>query len=191
MAKILSKERREKIISAIYQKANDIDYSTCSRRQSGVFLDQLVEDPEIGGVLNEYYSKERIRTYIKDAVLNAYMKNLKAQVLTLYSPEDVVSRIYGCATSVIQKQGGDGNSVTVLRSETGAFYIVSKGTVLKWETALRKALELVAREPGLTINGNTPKIILVLASIRCMLTEADKEYIFSALRAINVKAFFC
>lgn len=191
MAKVLSKNRREKIVAAIYEKADEFGYATSGRIESGRFLDQLVEDPEIGGVLKEYYNKERVRTYIKDGVLNAYKKKLKYDTLAIYTPEAVIKSTYGCTAAVIQKGKGSDNSITVLRSEDGNIYVVSQGTVLKWETALRKALEIIAREPGLSVNGHTPSISLLLASVNGTLTEADKQHIFIALEAINVKAVIC
>ena len=51
----------------------------------------------------------------------------------------------------------------MLRAESGSIYVVSGDTVLKWETALRKALEIIANEPNLTVNGTAPSICLKLS----------------------------
>ena len=62
MGKVLPNDLSKAIKKAIYQKADEFGYSTSGRIESGQFLDQLVEDPEIGGRLREYLPKERIRT---------------------------------------------------------------------------------------------------------------------------------
>ena len=62
---------------------------------------------------------------------------------------------------------------------------------LKWETALRKALEIIVRNPGLTINNTVPSICLQLAVAGQDITDGDKKHISDALGAIGVKALFC
>ena len=75
----------------------------------------------------------------------------------------------------------------MLRASNGDIFVVSSGTTLKWETALKKALELIAREPGLTINANKPRICLRLSELSQLLTDADRDHIRTALGAIGVK----
>jgi hypothetical protein len=81
--------------------------------------------------------------------------------------------------------------VSISRSEDGGIFVISDGTVLKWETALRKALEIIAREPSLIVNGKTPSICLLLAVINQDITEGEKKHIIAALDAMSVKARFC
>jgi len=154
-------------------------------------LDSLVEDAEIGGVLREYLAKEKVRTYIKDGILNAYAKKFTKNVLDEVSPTDTIQQIYGVSSSVIQQGTGKDARVSVSRSDDGAIFVVSGGTVLKWETALRKALELIARVPGLTIDGKTPTICLHLVPTNNGLTVADKKHITTALAAVGVQTIFC
>jgi hypothetical protein len=158
MAKVLTSQQKLKIKKAIYKKADDFGYASSGRSDSGRFMDELVDDPEVGAILKEYMSKERIRTYIKDGVLNAYAKGLVKKVLATAFPTDTIQQVYGVQSSVIQKCTGKEASLSVSRAVDGRIIVVSGGTVLKWETALRKALELVARQQGLTVNGNKPKI---------------------------------
>jgi len=79
----------------------------------------------------------------------------------------------------------------VLRSAAGAIYVVSGGTVLKWETALRKALDVIANFPRFTVKGKPPFVCLKLSSGTGTITEADKTHILKALGAVGVKAVFC
>lgn len=93
--------------------------------------------------------------------------------------------------NVIQRIKGTAYDCHVLRSEAGNIYIVSEGTFLKWETALRKGLEVIANEPNLTIDEKVPSLCLKLSLAGQSLTDADKKLIRTALAAAGVKATFC
>ena len=191
MANALPKPVQAKIKKAVFKKADEFGYMRCGRIESGRFIDMLVEDPEVGRLLIQYMPKERVRTYIKDGVLNAYAKSLTKKALAAFTPEKTISIVYGETAYVIQSGKGKQNGLFVLRSEAGRIYVVSGGTVLKWETALRKALEIIANEPALTIDGKSPLICLKLSLGGQALTEADKNHITTALGAVAVKAVFC
>ena len=191
MAILLPKKKATLVKTRVYAKADEFAYSTRSRPENNLFLDSLVDDAEIGGVVHEYLPKEKVRTYIKDGILNAYAKRFTKNALDEVSPTDTIQQIYGVSSSVIQQCTGKNARVSVSRSEDGRIFVVSGGTVLKWETALRKALELIARESGLTIDKKTPAICLHLVSTNNSLTVADKEHIQTALAAIEVQAIFC
>lgn len=190
MANKITKAQQKKIKEAIFKKADEFGYITCSRIESGRFMDELVADPEIGGVLKEYMTKERIRTYIKDGVLNAYTKAKNRSALSTITPESTVEYLFSCRAEVIQRCNGKNSGAFVLRAEDERIFVVCSGTTLKWETALRKALELIAREQKLNENGK-PYICLQLSEVSQDLTEADKTHIRIALDAIGVKVFFC
>ena len=102
-----------------------------------------------------------------------------------------MNNIYGELSSVIQKVKGSAYDCHVLRSEAGNIFIVSEGTLLKWETALRKGLEIIANEPNLTIEGKVPSLCLKLSLAGQSPTDADKKLIRTALAAAGVKATFC
>lgn len=191
MAISLPKKVKEKIKKIVYKKADEFHYLECGRKESGTFLDNLVNDPEVGQILKEYMPKEKIRTYIKDGLLNAYAKKHTKKTLAAFSPESTIQKIYGTHASIIHSGKGKQSDIFVLRAENGTIYVVSGGTVLKWETALRKALDIIANEPNLTINHIPPSICLQLSMTGIALTEADKKHIITALKAVGVKAIFC
>lgn len=191
MATVLPKKKAALVKTRTHTKADEFSYMTCNRKESSQFLDSLVEDPEIGGVLCEYLAKEKVRTYIKDGVLNAYSKQFTKNALAEVSPTDTIHQIYGVPSSVIQQCTGKDARVSVSRSNDGRIFVVSGGTVLKWETALRKALELIAREAGLSVDGKTPEICLHLVATNNSLTVADKKHITIALGAVGVEVIFC
>lgn len=190
MAKVLTSEQKANVRMAIFKKADAFGYSSSGRIDSGRFMDELVEDLEIGGVLKQYMSTERVRTYIKDSELNAYAKKIVNDALESVDPAAIIKKLYGVESEVIQNCTGKDARVSVLRSEDGLIFVVSGGTVLKWETALRKALEIIAKQPGLTIMGTTPAMCLPLVSASDSLTVADKQHITTALGAVGVKATF-
>ena len=187
MAKILPRTKITQIKDNAYSKADAHGYMSSGRVENGKFMNDLIEDPEVGGVLSEYMEKEKIRTYIKDTILNRYTKDRKEEVLRANPPVDTIQKVYSVIASEIQAV----EDVVVCRAENGDIYIVSSGTYQKWETALKKALELIARQPNLTINGKIPKICLQLIVLNKSITDGDKELISDALNAINVKARFC
>lgn len=187
----MPKRVREKVFDAVYEKADEYGYMECDRVQSGRFMDQLVEDPEVGVRLIEYMPKERVRTYIKDTILNRYTKMVNNRALAAKTPETTIKELYGEDAAIIDSVTSRGDALTILRSEKGTIYVVSGGTVLKWETALRKALEVIASKPTLTIDGKAPFVCLKLSTPTQALTEADKKSIQSALAAVGVKAVFC
>ncbi len=191
MAKVLTPQTKQKIRQEIFRKADEFGYASSGRIDSGHFMDKLVEDPNIGGVLKEYMSKEKVRTYIKDSELNAYTKQITRNILSHVSPERIVELTLHVHAHRIQKGKGKNSNVFVLRSDAGELFVVSGGTLLKWETALRRAIEIIASQPGLSPEGKTPKICLTLAAYSQNLTEADKNFIITALQAINVSAYFC
>jgi len=191
MANALPKNIQAKIKQAVFKKADEFGYMECGRIESGRFLDTLVDDPEVGKIIMEYMPKERVRTYIKDGVLNAYTKAATKKALAASTPENVIKSVFNETAFVIQKGKGKQNGLFVLRAESGNIYVVSGGTVLKWETALRKALEIIANESNLTISGRAPSICLKLSLTGQSLTEADKTHIITAVGAVGVKAVFC
>lgn len=191
MAIVLPKKKANLVKTRVYAKADEFGYSTRSRSENNQFIDSLVDDADIGGVVREYLAKEKVRTYIKDGILNAYAKRFTKNALDEVSPTDSIQQVYGVSSTVVQQCTGKDARLSVSRSEDGRIFVVSGGTVLKWEIALRKALELIAREPGLVIDKKTPAICLHLVPTNNSLTVADKNHIRTALAAIEVQAIFC
>jgi hypothetical protein len=182
----INKEIAKSIKRIIFQKADKFGFTLRSRNENGHFMDELVETPEIGGVLIQYMPKERIRTYIKDGVLNSYTKQKKYDILLQDSPDVIIKSMHNKTGVLIQEEGG----VSIFRLENGKIFLLSKGTVLKWETALRKALDTIAKHSNLTATETHPEICLHLAVIDKGTTGSGKAHIKKALAAIKVKIWF-
>lgn len=182
----LPREKAAQIRRVVYAKADEHRYISRMRNENGQFMTALVDDPDVGGILSDYMEKEAIRTYIKDTILNRYTKQRKSEILNGNSPTDMIRKVYNIAVVQIQTEG----CVTICRSEDGRIFVVSSGDIRKWETALKKALELIARQPKLVVEGKFPEICLQLAVLNHGLTDGDKKLITDALNAINVRARF-
>ena len=114
----------KKVKSTIIKKADEFGYLTRSHIENGTFMDNLVNDPDVGGILKEYMPKESIRTYIKDGVLNAYTKSKAKQIMSSYTPELVIQKVYNKSAMVIQTCNGKQTGVFVLRSSDNEIFVI-------------------------------------------------------------------
>jgi len=187
MAKALPKDVAARIQQSVFKRADEHGYASRGRVENGRFMDDLVDDPEIGGVIKEYVQGGKVRTYIKDGVLNAYTKQKTKQILCSHDPIQIICHTFDVEEAFILKQG----DIAVCRSPNERIFVIGRGTVLKWETALRKALEYIARTPGVRAEGRYPSICLQLAVINDDITEGDKTQITNALSAVGVEVYFC
>ena len=89
----LPKNIQSQVKEAVFREADEFGYMASGRIESGQFIDTLVEDPEVGRVLIEYMPKERVRTYIKDGILNAYTKKATNKALETSTPENTIKEV--------------------------------------------------------------------------------------------------
>ena len=100
----------------------------------------------------------------------------------------LIKKIYGQDSVLIEgEQGAKDSRLSLHRLANGEFLIVSSGTWLKWETALRKALEFIARAPGLPPASTNLNVLIILAPGGRTLTGGDKKLLNDALSFIGVK----
>ncbi len=188
MAKQLPAAVRKAVKETVYRKADAFGYCHKSRIDSGVFMEQLVKDKEVGKVLSEHIPKADIKTYIKDALLNRYSKDKKGRLL----PSDseglikVIRKVSGQDATVIDKVG----SVFLFKLDDNDLLVVAQGTLIKWETALRKALEFVSKAPGLPPSDVDLHILLNIAVMGKPLTQADRNHLATALKFVGVDINF-
>ena len=70
----MPQEVRTEIRELVYQRLDAVNYLAQGRVENGRFMEQLARDPMVGARIAEYTGKERVKTYIKDAVINRYAK---------------------------------------------------------------------------------------------------------------------
>lgn len=184
MANNIPKDKRERIFELVYDRADAFGYCTRNRPDNSMFMNSLVNDPEIGGVLSQYMPTGEVRTYVKDTILNRYTKDLVKRKMATIEPIPVFQMVFEVDTLFVGQTG----HITVCRASNNDVYVLSTGTYLKWETALRKALEYIASK-GLSEN-HVVHICLGLVVINDDITSGDKKAIEDELSIVNTKAFF-
>jgi len=180
---------RLQVKSAVYERADEFRYAERNRVENNAFLNDLVKDPEIGLRISEFIPREKVRTYIKDGILNAYSKQRQA-VLLCADPTVIAHQACGQNVEHIETTTIKSSKVHLFRREDNDYLVLVEGNVLKWETALRKALEFIARSPGLPPENHKVHLALNLASTGAPLTESDRKAIARALDFIGVNVIF-
>lgn len=162
MATEIPKVVRERIRKYVYVRLDGENYLMASRTANARLLENLCSDPEVGGVICQYYPKERVRTYIKDAIFNRYAKEHKIGMRPKAEKIEAFCReCYHVSDFKPLDPGVKG--VVLLKSVASPIYaVVVEGTFLKWETALRKGLLYVAGHPFGVNEQNTVHIVLSL-----------------------------
>ena len=186
MAVNLPNDVRKSIKRLVFEKADEFGYGSRSRVENSMFISTLTEDPEIGGVLRLYMRENRVRTYIKDGVLNAYAKAEVRKKLNRISLEKVIKQVY----HVEAHEVGKVNQTCIYRSASNDVYLIHTGTYLKWETALRKLLECVAATDGISEQANNVHLCLLLSVGTGEMTLPDQEHLEKALEYVGVKVYF-
>lgn len=185
MAVKLPNHVSKEIKNRIFSKADDIGYSSCSRIESGAFLNALAEDENIGGVLRQYMSAASVRTYIKDGVLNAYAKAKIKQRLDGISPEDTIRSVFGVEASLVATK----KETRILRSANKDVFLITTGTFLKWETALRKQLECIVSTPSIK-EATSINLCLIIVVSNGEMSFGDQKQVEDALAYVGVKVRF-
>jgi len=181
----VAKEIKERI----YELANECNYLALGRTDSGKFMTQLVTLDDVGGCLASYMKKAEIRTYIKDAVLNRYSKD-RTEEERPDSFEPIIQDILGFA---VEKEVDLPNSNQLYKQSdfhpNKNYVIVSEGTLLKWETALRKALLSIGSMPISKNEGVSITVLLSLFAQYQRITASDRQHLYDSLSFCNAKPY--
>ena len=186
MANKLPDNVRKAIKERVFTLADKIGYSNQSRKDNGMFLNSLVNDPEVGGVLKEYIPLVGIRHYIKDAFLHDYARTQNRKKLDKISFEDVIYKTFEVRAQFV----GSIKNAYIYRDDTNNVYLLHLGTYLKWETALRKLLECIIANPNLEQNAQKVYLCLVLTVSNGEMSFGDQEQVKKALQYIRVHVHF-
>ena len=189
MSVVLPKAVQLAVKQTCYRLLDEFGYMHKSRADSSLFMARLQNNPHVGKVLANYMKKEDIKTYIKDAILNRYSKDKRAKALPSdqQTLADLVTDYYGKVANSIER-AGDIHLLRLGRSED--LVVVSQGTLMKWETALRKALEFIERAPGLPPQAGTLRILLNIAPLANQPTTGDRTHLKKSLEYIKVDIRF-
>lgn len=171
----------------VFRAANEINYLARSRTDNSNFLAQLVTMPDVGGKLSQYMKSAEVRTYIKDAILNRYSKDKTIEERPKDLEPIILERL-GLDTLLIEHEIKSNISLFKTHSDTH-FVVVSDGTILKWETALRKALLYIASKPFSNNPNASVNIILTLFARHQKISPSDLRHLEKALSICKAKSY--
>lgn len=180
----IAKELRNRV----FELCDKFDYCARGRSDSAKFMNDLAANPQVGGVISNFTTSEKVRTYIKDALLNAYSKKHVRDKEKSINLQATLSKFYKKELKQVLEKGK--LSVWKDEEDSESIYIVHFGTLVKWETALRKALEYIASTDHIRKMNLRPKICLALIIQIDDLTDGDKGLIKTALDLIDVSVIF-
>ncbi|MDF7806190.1 hypothetical protein P4E94_01995 [Pontiellaceae bacterium B12219] len=170
----------------VFAEADKVDYLARSRVDNGKFLDQLVQIEQVGGRLAQFMRKAEVRTYIKDAILNRYSKD-KTQKERPDDFRSIIEKKVGISADFVERN--ERSQVSLFKSpENNCFVVVADGTVLKWETALRKALLYIASKPFSSQEHMEIHILLALFARHQKMTPSDAAQLDKALEICQASA---
>lgn len=187
MSKKVPDDIAKKIKECVFQEADCVNYLARSRTDNGNFLARLVAMPNVGGILSQYIKKAEVKTYIKDAILNRYSKDKTREE----RPDDLEPIIFekiGVQAQFVEQEAN--SQISLFKSSSDAcFVVVADGTVLKWETALRKALVYVASKPFSENAEASIKIVLTLFARHQKVSPSNLRHLEKALSICNAKPY--
>ena len=179
-------EVREKVTEIVFKMADEHCYLEKDRQANSNFMGQLIADPKIGGVLGSYIPKDKVKTYIKDALLNRYSKIKRAR------PEEIdhiLTPHFGVMDGAIDYDSK--NDVSLHKLKGNALVFAARVGYLKWETGLRRlilfAAKCKAKAPEKIKNVSFALLIFI---DKKHINSSDKLQVETALKLINVVPFW-
>lgn len=171
----------------VYTLADQVKYLAQGRTENGVFMDKLISNAKVGGVLVDYMPRADIKTYIKDAILNRYSKDKKEQANQTDNKE-LIKLFFKLNANKLEHAAVPKVSL-YKTAEAGIFIVVAEGTYLKWETAFRKAILYGASKPFFKKTDSKIMILLKLFASQKIIPESDKRLLHRALAKYNATAY--
>jgi len=185
--KKIPRDTANELKERVFQKADEVGYMSLSRNDSQDFMDELVRAEDIGQVIAQFRGNARVRTYIKDAILNRYSKD-KAKDARPSNLSTIIKRLFNHDAHAIE-ENGDIDLYQFTNKSEPHYIVVANGSYLKWETALRKALLYLPGKP-FSEDGNVLSIMLTLFCSGSRINNADKKHLKEALSTFNAKVYF-
>jgi hypothetical protein len=169
---------RDSLVKKVFDMADAEGYLTNNRAENARFMDRLVAHPEVGGILLKFMEEKRVRTYVKDAILNQYTKAKRA--LADESLQKSISDFYKEDCVYLGKK----NDVYLYRmTKSNSTLYAARGTFVKWESALRKILLHISALPEREFR--KVKRMLVITTGGVPVPAGDEEILRRALSLIE------
>lgn len=175
-----------KIKSIVFDAADQVDYLSMTRSDSGAFLNGLISRPEVGLEIAKYVRRGDVRHYIKDAILNRYSKD-KVREATPVELEPIISLAYGLQVGLSHKESKLHLYKSISSEKPRSYVVISEGTFLKWEAALKRALLFIGAQP-FSKRGGEVHILLLLFAHHKPIAPSDLQNLNAALERCGAKA---
>ena len=187
MSKKVPDDIAKEIKELVFHEADKVDYLARSRKDNGNFISQLINTPQVGEKLSQYMKKSDVKTYIKDAIINRYAKD-KAQKERPNDIKSIIQEQFGVQAHLIDSDANE--RILLFKSSSDTSYVVvADGTVLKWETALRRALSYAVSKPFFEHSDTSIDVILTLFARHQKVPPSDLRYLKKALSVCNAKPY--
>lgn len=175
-------EVRKQIFDRVHELADHHKYLQKGRHDNARFLDALVADPQVGRRLRDFMPEERVKSYVKDAIVNKYAKKRKGLL------RDVAPHLPREFEAGYEVGTDKEKTVSLHRSKEGALLAAGRTTYVKWETGVRKLLLYVAALPAQSRGkgGARPRLVLVIHEHGTPVNESDKKLTEDALRLAGI-----
>lgn len=79
MSKVSNEAHRDDVIRRIYKDAKQLDWLYVSNHEKTVQYRRWLEDPEVGGVLEQWMALDEARVWIKDGVMKEFARALAGE----------------------------------------------------------------------------------------------------------------
>lgn len=184
-------EVRREVFAVAYEEADKANYLSSNRVQNKCLIMKLVKMNTVGRRLLDYIPQESLQKYIKDTILNRYSKDrLKQQSPSV---EGVIKWCQQATGDIdLSLTAKDHNrNVVLLRNPSGEHYVVVAldGTVIKWETSLRNALEFMVGKPFAQKHDVRINMVLSLFARNAPVGPTKKQMLIEALRRIGAYCY--
>lgn len=171
----------------VFKLADDAHYLTMSQNESNSFINSLVMHPDVGITISNYLKRNRIRSYIINAILKSYI-SIKKETSMPHDMHSIILQEIG----IDVEQSYYDHQISLFRStnnfQRDEYVVVSSGSYVKWETALRKSLLFIAKKP---FSNNANRIyILLLLYLKSPITRSDKMILIEALKRFDAIPYF-
>ncbi|MCP4607779.1 MAG: hypothetical protein GY845_03540 [Planctomycetes bacterium] len=169
----------------VFAEADRVDYLAMARTDSGAFINGLVARSDVGDEIAKYINRAGIRHYIKDSILNRYSK-VKTEEATPKDLKSIVHAVFDFEAEESHRKTKLCLYKSISLERPHEYVVISEGTFLKWETALKKALMFISGMP-FSKTAKEVHILLLLFAQHSPLTPSDKQHLEAALARCGAK----
>jgi hypothetical protein len=178
---------RNRIREIAYKALDEANYLAMSQNQASEFMNSLLVMPSVGVEIAKYTKRERVRTYIKDSIVNNYSKD-KIREAVPKDPKPIIKSIYKFSAEESHKQPGLHLYKSTSAERPNEYVVISEGTILKWETSLKRALLFISSKP-FSKTADEVHILLFLFAQHKPLALSDKQNLENALNRCGAKPY--